>query len=137
MGTVYTRAELAAPRPRWPAATASTVHMDGARFANAVAHLGCAPADISWRAGVDVLCFGGVKNGLAAGEAVLFFDKALAQEFEWRIKQAGQLNSKMRLVAAPWLGLLEGDVWLEERAPRQRHGAAAGGMPSPACRAYA
>ena len=51
--------------------------------------LGCAPADISWRAGVDVLCFGGVKNGLAAGEAVLFFDKALAHEFEWRVKQAG------------------------------------------------
>ena len=88
------------------------VHMDGARFANAVAALGCSPADLSWRAGVDVLCFGGVKNGLAAGEAVLFFDRALAHEFEWRVKQAGQLNSKMRLVTAPWLGLLEGDVWL-------------------------
>ncbi len=87
--------------------------MDGARFANAVAALGCSPADLSWRAGVDVLCFGGVKNGLAAGEAVLFFDKALAHEFEWRVKQAGQLNSKMRLVAAPWVGLLESDVWLK------------------------
>ena len=72
-----------------------------------------APADSSWRAGVDVLCFGGVKNGLAAGEAVLFFDKDLAHEFEWRVKQAGHLNSKMRLVTAPWLGLLEGDVWLK------------------------
>ena len=59
-----------------------------------------------------MLCFGGVKNGLAAGEAVLFFDHALAEEFEWRIKQAGQLNSKMRLVSAPWVGLLESDVWL-------------------------
>ena len=89
------------------------VHMDGARFANAVAALGCSAADLSWRAGVDVLSFGGVKNGLGAGEAVLFFDKTLAREFEWRVKQAGQLNSKMRLVAAPWLGLLENDVWLK------------------------
>jgi threonine aldolase len=112
MGTVYTRAELAAVA-EVARRHGLAVHMDGARFANGVAHLGCAPADISWRAGVDVLCFGGVKNGLAAGEAVLVFDKALAQEFEWRIKQAGQLNSKMRLVAAPWLGLLEGDVWLK------------------------
>jgi threonine aldolase len=88
------------------------VHMDGARFANAVAALGCSPADLSWRAGVDVLSFGGVKNGLAAGEAVLFFDKGLAHEFEWRVKQAGQINAKMRLVTAPWVGLLEGDTWL-------------------------
>ena len=71
-----------------------------------------APAEVSWRAGVDVLSFGGVKNGLAAGEAVVFFDQALAHEFEWRVKQAGQLKSKMRLVTAPWVGLLEGDVWL-------------------------
>jgi threonine aldolase len=86
--------------------------MDGARFANALAFLGCAPADLSWRAGVDVLCFGGVKNGLAVGEAVLFFDAGLAAEFEWRVKQAGHLNSKMRLVTAPWLALLEDGVWL-------------------------
>ncbi len=88
------------------------VHMDGARFANAAARIGCAPADISWRAGVDVLCFGGVKNGLAAGDCIVFFDRALSHEFQWRIKQAGQLNSKMRLVSAAWLGLLDGDVWL-------------------------
>jgi threonine aldolase len=88
------------------------VHMDGARFANALATLLCSPAELSWRAGVDVLCLGGVKNGLAVGEAVLFFDRDLAQEFEWRVKQAGHLNSKMRLVTAPWLALLEGDVWL-------------------------
>jgi len=111
MGTVYTRAEFEA-LTETARRHGLKVHMDGARFANAVASLGCAPADLSWRAGVDVLCFGGVKNGLAAGEAVLVFDKALAGEFEWRVKQAGQLNSKMRLVAAPWLGLLEGDVWL-------------------------
>jgi len=86
--------------------------MDGARLANAVAALGCAPADITWRAGIDVLCLGGVKDGLAAGEAVLFFDRALAAEFEWRIKQAGHLNSKMRLVTAPWTAVLESGAWL-------------------------
>jgi threonine aldolase len=88
------------------------VHMDGARLANAVAHLGVSPAEITWRAGVDVLCFGGTKNGLPSGEAVLFFDRSLADDFGRRIKQAGQLNSKMRFFAAPWLGLIEGDVWL-------------------------
>ncbi len=112
LGTVYTRAEIAALTDV-ARRHGLKVHMDGARFANAVAALGCAPADISWRAGVDALCFGGVKNGVAAGEAILFFDKGLAEEFEWRVKQAGQLNSKMRLVAAPWLGLLENDVWLK------------------------
>lgn len=88
------------------------IQMDGARFANAVAHLKCAPKDITWRAGVDVLCFGGTKNGLGIGEAVIFFDKKLAYEFDYRCKQAGQLCSKMRYLAAPWLGLLKNDVWL-------------------------
>ncbi len=123
MGTVYARREVEALT-----GTARRhglkVHMDGARFANAVAALGCSPADLSWRLGIDVLCFGGVKNGLAAGEAVLFFDRGLAEEFEWRVKQAGQLNSKMRLVAAPWVGLLESGTWLKNARPRQRHGAA-------------
>jgi threonine aldolase len=111
LGTLYTVDEL-----RALTAVARThnlkVHMDGARLANAVARLGCAPADITWRAGVDVLCLGGVKNGLGVGEAVVFFDRSLAQEFEWRVKQAGQLNSKMRLVSAPWCGLLENGTWL-------------------------
>ena len=112
MGTVYTRDEL---RGLTDVAHRHglAVHMDGARFANAVAALGCSPADLSWRAGVDILSFGGVKNGLAAGEAVLFFDPVLAKEFEWRLKQAGQLNSKMRMVTAPWVGILENDVWLD------------------------
>ena len=88
------------------------VHMDGARFANAVASLGCHPADVTWRAGVDVLCFGGTKNGLPIGEAVVFFDRELSQDFAYRVKQAGQLASKMRFISAPWVGLLEGDVWL-------------------------
>jgi threonine aldolase len=111
MGTLYSRDELAAITET-ARRLGLKVHMDGARLGNAVAALNCAPADITWRAGVDVLCFGGVKNGLAVGEAVLFFDKPLAHEFEWRIKQAGHLNSKMRLATAPWVGLLESGAWL-------------------------
>ena len=88
------------------------VHMDGARFANAVAALDVAPADITWRAGVDVLCFGGTKMGLPVGEAVVFFDRSLAEDFAWRCKQAGQLASKMRFLSSPWLGILENDAWL-------------------------
>jgi len=88
------------------------VHMDGARFANAVASLDVAPADITWRAGVDVLCFGGTKMGLPVGEAVVFFDRTLSEDFAWRCKQAGQLASKMRFLSAPWLGMLENDAWL-------------------------
>jgi threonine aldolase len=88
------------------------LHMDGARFANAIAYLDCAPKDITWHAGVDVLCFGGTKNGVAAGELILFFKKELAREFDYRLKQAGQLASKMRFFSAPWLGILRGDVWL-------------------------
>ena len=89
------------------------VHMDGARFANAVASLDVAPADITWRAGVDVLCLGGAKNGMAVGEAVVFFNRELAHEFDYRCKQAGQLASKMRFISAPWIGMLEGGVWLK------------------------
>jgi threonine aldolase len=89
------------------------VHMDGARFSNAVAALGCTPKSITWQAGIDVLCFGGTKNGTAAGELVVFFKKDLAREFDYRAKQGGQLASKMRFLAAPWLGLLTDDVWIE------------------------
>ena len=88
-------------------------HMDGARFANAVASLGAAPKDVTWRAGVDVLSFGASKNGSHAGDAVVFFDHVLAREFDYRCKQAGQLGSKMRFLAAPWVGLLENGVWLK------------------------
>ena len=88
------------------------LHMDGARFANACASLGCSPADMTWRAGVDLLCFGGTKNGMAAGEAILFFEPALAEDFGYRCKQAGQLASKMRFLSAPWVGVLEGGAWL-------------------------
>ncbi len=88
------------------------VHMDGARFANAVAALGCHPAETTWKAGVDVLCFGGTKNGMAVGEAVVFFDRALSDEFAYRCKQAGQLASKMRFLAAPWVRMLSDGAWL-------------------------
>ncbi|HEY9878859.1 MAG TPA: low specificity L-threonine aldolase [Leptolyngbyaceae cyanobacterium] len=88
------------------------IHMDGARFANAVAASGKSPAELSWKAGVDVLCFCGTKNGLAVGEAILFFNKSLATDFAYRCKQAGQLASKMRFISAPWLGLLESGAWL-------------------------
>lgn len=111
MGTVYTVDEVRAIA--WVAQKHDLkLHMDGARFANAVAHLGCSPADITWRAGVDVLCFGGTKNGLPIGEAVVFFDRKQSEDFAWRVKQAGQLASKMRFISAPWVGLLENDVWL-------------------------
>jgi threonine aldolase len=88
------------------------LHMDGARFANACASIGCSPADLSWKSGVDVLCFGGTKNGMAVGEAILFFNQKLAEDFDYRCKQAGQLASKMRFLAAPWVGMLETGAWL-------------------------
>ncbi len=89
------------------------IHMDGARFANAVAALNKSPAEISWKSGVDVLCFCGTKNGMALGESILFFNRALAEDFDYRCKQAGQLASKMRFISAPWLGLLETGAWLK------------------------
>lgn len=88
------------------------LHMDGARFANAVASLGAPPAEITWKAGVDVLCFGGAKNGVAIGECVVFFNHDAAAEFAYRCKQAGQLASKMRYLSAPWVGILRSGAWL-------------------------
>jgi threonine aldolase len=111
-GTVYTRDEIAA-LTELARANELFVHMDGARFANAIASLNCAPRTITWEVGVDVLCFGGTKNGTVAGELVIFFNKQVSREFDYRVKQAGQLGSKMRFLAAPWLGFLAGDVWLQ------------------------
>jgi threonine aldolase len=111
VGTVYTVSEVQAIAEVAQRHNLS-IHMDGARFANAVASLSVSPADITWRAGVDVLVFGGTKNGLPVGEAVVFFNKALAEDFAYRAKQAGQLASKMRFISAPWLGVLADDVWL-------------------------
>ncbi|MDB6093849.1 MAG: Threonine aldolase [Verrucomicrobia bacterium] len=119
-GTVYTPAEI---RTLADLAHAHGlhVHMDGARFANASAALkerGVSPADFTWRAGVDVLSFGGTKNGMHTTEAVVFFNRDLAREFEYRVKQGGQLASKMRFAAAQWDAMLGSGAWL-------RHGARA------------
>lgn len=92
------------------------VHLDGARFANAVASLGVPPRALTWEAGVDVMTFGCTKNGVAVGEAVVFFDRPLARDFEYRAKQAGQLASKLRFLAAPWVGLLRDGAWLRHAA---------------------
>jgi len=89
------------------------LHVDGARFANAVASIGCTPAELTWRSGVDALSFGGTKNGLGFGEAIIFFEPKLAQDFAYRMKQTGQLASKMRFLSAPWLAFLKDGLWLE------------------------
>jgi len=111
LGTVYTKKELAALH-KVAKAHGLKVHMDGARFANAVASLGVRPREVTVDCGVDVLCLGGSKNGLAMGEAVIFFDRELAEEFAYRCKQAGQLAAKMRFIAAQWLGVLKTGAWL-------------------------
>jgi threonine aldolase len=115
LGTLYTVAELQAAG-ELARRLGLKVHMDGARFANAVAALGVAPKELTWQAGVDVLCFGGTKNGMAISEAVVFFDRELAAEFDYRCKQAGQLASKMRFLSAPWTGMLANDAWLKHAA---------------------
>jgi len=88
------------------------VHMDGARFANAVAALGCSPADITNKAGVDVLSFGASKNGAFAAEAIVLFDKGHGEDFAYRRKRAGHLFSKMRFLAVQFEAYLEDDLWL-------------------------
>ena len=89
------------------------LQMDGARFANAAAFLNCSPADLSWRAGVDVMTLGGSKNGGMLGEALIFFRKDLAEDFSYRCKQSGQLGSKMRFISSQFLGLLHDDLYLQ------------------------
>lgn len=112
MGTAYTPEEVAVL-----AATAkgrgAAVHMDGARFANAVAGLGVSPADMTWRAGVDVLSFGGTKNGCIAAEAVVFFDRSRARDFGYARQRAGHGFSKAWFIAAQFEAYLDGDAWLD------------------------
>ena len=110
LGTVYRREEIA-ELCRLAHGRGLKVHMDGARFANALAFLDCHPADITWRAGVDVLSFGATKNGALAAEAVVFFDSDLVRDFELRRKRAGHLLSKSRYVAAQLLAYVESAVW--------------------------
>jgi threonine aldolase len=111
-GTVY-RVEEVAALAALAREAGLAVHMDGARFANAVASLGCRPADITWRAGVDVLSLGGTKNGAMMAEAVIFFDPARAAGLDWRRKRGGHVVSKARLIASQFLALLEEGHWLD------------------------
>lgn len=111
-GMIYTPAEVRALKDA-VAARGLSLHMDGARFTNALVTLGCTPADITWKAGVDVLSFGGTKNGAWAAEAVIFFDPGQAGELKWRRKRAGHTLSKGRLIGAQFEGLLGGGHWLD------------------------
>jgi threonine aldolase len=111
LGTVYTPDEIAA-LAALARREGMKLHMDGARFANALVHLGCKPADITWRAGVDALSFGATKNGALCAEAVVFFNNDDVGDFEFRRKKAGHLISKMRFVSAQLEAYLCDDRWL-------------------------
>ena len=89
------------------------LHMDGARFANALVSLNCSSAEMTWKSGVDVVSFGASKNGALASEAVIFFNKSMSQEFEFRRKRAGHLLSKMRLLSSQMGAYLQADLWLK------------------------
>jgi threonine aldolase len=88
-------------------------HMDGARFSNALVALGCTPAEMTWKSGIDLLSLGGTKNGCLMAEAVVFFDVSLAEDFRFRRKRAGQTLSKQRLIGAQFEAWLEGGHWRE------------------------
>lgn len=109
-GAIYTPAEVRALSAIAKAHGIPT-HMDGARFANALVSAGCTPAELTWKAGVDILCFGGTKNGLMGVEAVVIFDPARAWEFELRRKRAGHLFSKHRYLSAQMEAYLADDLW--------------------------
>ena len=111
-GTLYQPGELSA-LCAFAQEQGLKVHLDGARFANAVVALGCKPAELSWKAGIDVLCLGATKDGALACEAIMFFDPALADEFTWRIKRAGHVLSKGRLLGAQMLAWLDQGHWLD------------------------
>ncbi|HSR55613.1 MAG TPA: beta-eliminating lyase-related protein, partial [Alphaproteobacteria bacterium] len=87
------------------------LHMDGARFANAVVNLGCSPAEASWKAGVDILCFGASKNGALAAEAIVSFNSELVSSIAFRRKRSGHLLSKMRFIAAQFDAYLADGLW--------------------------
>jgi threonine aldolase len=112
LGTLYTPAETKALADFAHENTMS-LHVDGARFANAVASLGCTPAELTWKAGVDAMSFGATKNGALCAEAVIFFDPKRAADFEYRRKKSGHLLSKMRFISAQFEGYLAGDNWLK------------------------
>src|SRR5215475_10773567 len=99
------------------------VHMDGARFANAVARLGCSPADLTWRAGIDILSFGVTKNGGASCDAIVVFDRSLDEPLTWHLQRAGQVYSKMRYASAQLLAYLQDDLWLRNARASNAAGA--------------
>jgi threonine aldolase len=111
LGTVYSPSEISA-LAKIAHSHGLKVHMDGARFANALAGLGIPPAEATWKAGVDVLSFGATKNGTLGAEAVVFLDSALAGDFEYRRKKSGHLISKMRFISAQIEAYLTNDLWL-------------------------
>jgi threonine aldolase len=113
LGTAY-RTEEIAVLAELAHREGMALHMDGARFANALAHLDCAAADITWKVGVDVLSFGATKNGALCAEAVVFFNEQLVRDFEYRRKRAGHLISKMRFISAQLDAYLESDRWLAQ-----------------------
>ena len=114
-GGVYSLAELRA-LTAVAAEFKLPVHLDGARFANAMAALGCTPAEMTWKSGVDVVSFGGTKNGCMGVEAVVFFDPAKAWEFELRRKRGAHLFSKHRYLSAQMAGYLADDLWIQNAA---------------------
>jgi len=109
-GTVYRHDEITAIAD-WAHGAGLKVHMDGARFANAVVHTGAAPADLTWRAGIDILSFGATKNGALAAEAVIVFDTELGRDLPFRRKRVGHLFSKSRFFAAQFHAWLDDDLW--------------------------
>jgi threonine aldolase len=111
-GTIYTRDEIAA-LAEIARSRGLTVHMDGARFANALVALGCTPAEMTWKSGVDIVSFGATKNGCLAAEAVIFFDKKKGTEMEIRRKRAGHTLSKGRFLAAQMRAYLSNGHWLD------------------------
>lgn len=111
-GLVYSVAEIAALTAA-ARAHGFKVHMDGARFANALVSLGSTPAEMTWKAGIDILSFGATKNGCLMAEAVIIFDDALAEDFRFRRKRAGQTLSKQRLISAQFEAYLAEDHWRE------------------------
>jgi threonine aldolase len=111
LGTLYTPGEIRAIAD-CTHKHGMTLHMDGARFANALVGLGCDAADITWRAGVDALSFGATKNGALCAETAVFFDPAMVADFEYRRKRGGHLFSKMRFISAQLEAYLEKDRWL-------------------------
>jgi threonine aldolase len=113
LGTVYTTAEVSV-LAELARANGLKLHMDGARFANAVAYLNCTPAEATWKSGVDVLSFGATKGGALGAEAVVFFEPDDVRDFEYRRKRAGHLASKMRFVSAQLETYLAGDRWLAQ-----------------------